>query len=295
MQSRLYAAVDLGSNTAKLTIGALDQNGEVVRSHYEAVPVRLGEDLNRQPEIGEAAIRRTLDCMTVFAGKLGQYDLAGLRAVSTEALRQAVNADDVLSLIKARTGIAVEVISGEDEARLSLEALGRKPGEHLAVMNCGGGSTELASLTASGASFRSLDLGALSLSQRFLKSDPPDYVEVRWLADAINDQLAAGVAPAVGRLVAQGGSALNLLALGQAGDSLKLNRQDLAEAVKLLMTLDHVGRRNLATIEAARADSILAGALVHLKMLEYLGLEELEVSRASISDGLIRRQALNLN
>ena len=295
MQPRLYAAVDLGSNTAKLTIGALDQNGEVVRSHYEAVPVRLGEDLNSQPEIGDAAIRRTLDCMSVFAGKLRQYDLAGIRAVSTEALRKAANADDVLSLIKARTGIAIDVITGEDEARLSLEALGRKPGEHLAVMNCGGGSTELACLAAGGASFRSFEIGALNLSQRFLKSDPPDYVEVRWLVDAINDELAAGVAPTVARLVAQGGSALNLLALSQAGGSLKLSRHDLSEAVKLLMALDRVGRRNLAAIEAVRADTILAGALVHLKMLEYLGLEELEVSRASISDGLIRRQALSLN
>ena len=292
MHPRLYAAVDLGTNTAKLTVGRLDAGGAVVREHYEAVAVRLGEDLACQGQIGPLALRRTLDCLEGFAARLDDYALDGLKAISTSALRRALNAEDVLTQIAARTGLKFEVISGEEEARLCLEALSARPDERLAVMNCGGGSTQVAWLTLSGPAGLSLELGALELSRRFLKTDPPRYVELRWLMDEIGERLAAVECPGLERLVAQGGSALNLAGLG--GGCERLSKLELSRQVKLLMQLDHAARCNLNGLEPARADTILAGALIHLRMLEQLKLDELEISKASIIDGLICIMALKL-
>jgi exopolyphosphatase/guanosine-5'-triphosphate,3'-diphosphate pyrophosphatase len=297
MQSDLYAAVDLGTNTAKLTIGRLNAAGAVVRELFEAVPVRLGEDLAHGGAIGDESLRRALDCLSGFNDRLEAYELAGLKAISTSALRRAVNADDVLSRIRLATGFELEIISGVEEARLSLEAQVVRPGEALAVLNCGGGSTELASVTDAGTSCVSLELGALDLSRRFLVSDPPRYVELRWLMDAVREGLEGVHQPAVERLVAQGGSALGLGSIKRAGggNPASITRDEVGEQIRLIMNLDREQRRHLPGLAAERADTILAGALIHLAVLDHLGLSAFEISAASISDGLIRRLALNLN
>ncbi|OPZ60644.1 MAG: Ppx/GppA phosphatase family protein [Deltaproteobacteria bacterium ADurb.Bin510] len=165
------------------------------------------------------------------------------------------------------------------------------------MLNCGGGSTELASVTPAGVSCMSLELGALELSRRFLTSEPPRYVELRWLMDAIRERLEGVAKPAVERLVAQGGSALSLGSISQAagGSSAAITRAEVCEQIRLIMNLDREQRRHLPGLAAERTDTILAGAMIHLALLDHLGLASLEISTASISDGLIRRLALNLN
>src|SRR5450830_1997669 len=144
-EARMYAAVDLGSNSFRLHIGKHD--GEAIRVLKSVRdPIRLAAGLDADGDLTEAAMQGALACLRRFRAVLADYELDAVRVVATSAMRVARNGAVFLPLAEEAIGYPIEIISGEEEARLIYMGVANAlalPGERRLVMDIGGGSTEL--------------------------------------------------------------------------------------------------------------------------------------------------------
>ncbi len=174
---QIFAALDLGTNNCRLLIARPSRQGFHVVDAFSRI-IRLGEGLNATGALSDAAIERALDALAVCAAKLRRRGVTRLRAVATEACRQASNGTDFLERVYLETGINLEVISAREEAALTLS--GCAPlldplRRHALVFDIGGGSTEVSHLAVSPAAgscrlaplaFASLPFGVVTLVER---------------------------------------------------------------------------------------------------------------------------------
>ena len=141
-----FAAIDLGSNSCRLTI--VDKNG--VEIAYSGVPVRLGEGLSETKNISDEAILRAVECFFHFRQEMDLHRVEKYRAVATAAMRNAENAPELIEAVKKESNINIEIINGVEEARLTLlGALGyaEKDKKYVLAFDSGGGSTEISLAT----------------------------------------------------------------------------------------------------------------------------------------------------
>tara|TARA_R110000751_G_scaffold155100_3_gene260240 strand:- start:917 stop:2041 length:1125 start_codon:yes stop_codon:yes gene_type:complete len=147
-----YAALDLGTNNCRLLIAEPDPSGFRVIDAFSR-NVRLGEGVETHGELSRAAMSRTIDALRICASKIRRHDVSRCRIVATEACRRATNARGFLRRVRRETGLEMEVITPEQEARLALAGcapLLDEKAESLMVFDIGGGSTELIWLDLAG-------------------------------------------------------------------------------------------------------------------------------------------------
>jgi exopolyphosphatase/guanosine-5'-triphosphate,3'-diphosphate pyrophosphatase len=178
-----YAALDLGTNNCRLLIAAPAGDGFRVLDAYSRI-VRLGEGMSRTGRLDEAAMDRAMAALQVCADKIRRRNVAGVKAVATQACRSAANGAEFVTRVERETGLKLEVISPREEARLSVagcRGLLDREAEAALVLDVGGGSTELSwvDLTASGwakaapiRAWLSIPIGVVTLAERF-PEDPP--------------------------------------------------------------------------------------------------------------------------
>lgn len=179
MKPGRYAAFDVGTNSVKLTIADLSPQS-ALPVFDRTVITRLGEGMaSSGGMLSAAAMQRTLDALAELVGVYNSYSVLGTVAVGTAALREALNRAEFLHEAQQRIGLKVEVISGEEEARLSYLAVRLDPHwRHCAalfVIDIGGGSTEIIEGHVGSREIsarRSLPIGAVKLTERYLNSDP---------------------------------------------------------------------------------------------------------------------------
>ncbi|MFS1491073.1 exopolyphosphatase [Vibrio splendidus] len=167
--SRCIAAIDLGSNSFHMVVARVfDQHLQLVSRHKQKV--RLGDGLDEHSFLSESAIERGLECLKVFAERLADFELDNVRVVATHALRKAKNAKNFLEQAKPLFPFPIEIISGQEEARIIYNGVEhtQAASESKLVIDIGGGSTEL----VAGQGFtpqvmRSLPMGCVSFTQRF--------------------------------------------------------------------------------------------------------------------------------
>jgi exopolyphosphatase/guanosine-5'-triphosphate,3'-diphosphate pyrophosphatase len=143
--SRTYAALDLGTNNCRLLIAVPQGGGFRVIESFSRI-VRLGEGLSATRRLAPRAMGRAIDALRICAGRLSRYPGLRVRAVATEACRQAVNGREFVARVGRETGLSLEIISAEEEARLALSgcaSLLDDSAPHAFVFDIGGGSTEL--------------------------------------------------------------------------------------------------------------------------------------------------------
>ncbi len=148
MRTDILAAIDIGSNAVRLLIHYVEMEGssyELKKAAYLRVPIRLGEDVFTQCRVSGDKSERLLNAMRSFTYLMQAYGVSDFRACATSAMRDAVNGTELVAAIKEQCGIALEIISGEEEADLIHTAGGHKNAEIDAVLyvDVGGGSTEL--------------------------------------------------------------------------------------------------------------------------------------------------------
>jgi len=142
---RTYAALDLGTNNCRLLIAAVHGHGFRVIESFSRI-VRLGEGLSASGRLTPRAMGRSIEALRICAGRLSRYRGLRLRAVATEACRQAVNGHEFAARVKRETGLVMEIINAEEEARLALAgcaSLLDDSAPHAFVFDIGGGSTEI--------------------------------------------------------------------------------------------------------------------------------------------------------
>jgi exopolyphosphatase/guanosine-5'-triphosphate,3'-diphosphate pyrophosphatase len=298
------ATIDVGTNTVLLTVA--ERRGRGFHPVVERAEItRLGRGVDRTGRLDPAAIADTVAVLRAYAAEARSLGAERIACVATSAARDASNGADFFHAARQAAGLSPEVIPGEEEARLvhrSAWADFGTPGRPLAVLDVGGGSTEITwgeGLAPAGR--RSLQIGAVRLTERVAAADPPTPLDRERLRDGARAPLAelaalrAGGALRDATLVAVAGTVTTLAAVAQAlpvYDALRVHGSTLtlAEVRALeerLAALTVAERSRLPGMEPKRADVIVAGAAIVAAAMELAGFERLTVSDRGVRWGLL--------
>jgi len=301
VQGQRIAVVDFGTNSTRLLVADV-ANGIVEELERRTDVTRLGEGVDRSGRLAGEAMERVFE--TVAGYREAIDELGGVSraiGVATSAVRDSENGDGFRAALCDRYGIDVEVIAGEEEARLTFlgATAHRSPDEATLVIDIGGGSTEyVVGAPASAPTFRvSTRLGSVRQTERHLESDPPSDEQLSGLGAEANEILNAEVPPRVREDVTAGiavaGTATSLAAIDLElepydPDRVHGHRLEADACRRLLGRLAAVPvaqRRQTPGLHPDRAPTIVAGAVILLQSIAAFGLDAIEVSEADILHG----------
>ena len=301
------AVIDLGSNSFRLVVFMAGE-GWWKRTDEIHEPVRIGEGMLRSGRLEEEPMRRAIATLDVFAHfcRASGLDAGSVDAVATSAIRDASNAEDFLARARERFGLPIRVLSREAEARYGyLAAVNSTTLSDGCVLDLGGGSMQLVRVAERLArELGSWRLGTVLMSERFLPANGPakrrQLEELREHVAAELEQAAWLSDAAGGRLVGIGGTVRNLAAAAQRAAGLPSNgvqgmliaAEPLDRLVERLAELPASERASVPGIKPARADLILAGALVVQGVLRAGGFEGLATSEAGLREGVFFERLL---
>ncbi len=291
----MYAAVDLGSNSFRLSIGQFD--GEKIRVlNSMREPIRLAAGLDASGNLTEEALQRALLCLKNFRIALAAYQFEAVRVVATAILRQARNAADFLPQLEQAIGYPIEIISGEEEGRLIYmgvaNALGQ-PNESRLVVDIGGGSTELilgrgldiervesfsvGSVKQSLSFFvggridaRSFEAAVLSARSHFEDGAPPYHPEYWKRAYG-----SSGTIRAINEIIEK----------NKLGDGITLAALNAVR--KRFIEFGQVSRIDMPGLRPDRASTVIGGLAILIGVVQELGIERLEPIDAGLRMGVM--------
>jgi exopolyphosphatase/guanosine-5'-triphosphate,3'-diphosphate pyrophosphatase len=299
-RARRHAVIDVGTNSVKFNISEHDPRGGWRTIVDRAELTRLGEGLGEQGAIAAEPLERTADAIAAMVEEAHRQQVRVIAAVGTAGLRIARNREEVIAAIRARTGLTVEVISGEEEGRLAylavLAGLGVTDGS-LVVFDTGGGSSQFTFGQGPRVLERfSVNVGAVRYTERFglAGSVAPEV-----LADALA-AIAADLSQLDRRdrpdqLVGMGGAVTNMTAVklelaSYDPDRVQgavLDRAELDRQIELYRSRDAERRRQIVGLQPKRAEVILAGACIVRTVMDKLGQQSLTVSDRGLRHGLL--------
>lgn len=285
----MSAAADVGSTSAHLLVASLEAR-QVRALADESVFLDLGAVVDERGTLGEEVTAELVANLRGFAERARTLGAPGLTAVGTEPLRRALDAARAVRAIERDLGLPLHVISHDEEALLTLVGVtaGRPVTGELAVVDVGGGSTELivvgADRPATVAGFR---LGAARLTARFALEDPPTGASLEAMRGEARARIAAAPEMRPSELVAVGGTADNLLKiLPVAMIDRTLTPERIREALAILAREPAEAVAARYGLRPLRARLLPAGAAILAAVLERYGVERLPVSGAGMRDGL---------
>jgi exopolyphosphatase/guanosine-5'-triphosphate,3'-diphosphate pyrophosphatase len=296
---RRYAVIDVGTNSVKFHLAEREADGGLRTIIDRADITRLGEGLEESGQLDPEAMERTVEAIAAMVDTAQSNGALAIAAAGTAGVRLAPNREVFIAAVKARTGITLEVVSGEEEARLAYLAarstLGVVRGR-LAVFDSGGGSTQFTFGRGEQVEERfSVDVGAVRIAERYGLAAP---VSPEGLAAALD-----GVAGDLSRLeghdrpdaiIGIGGTATNLAAVKHGLEKYDpdvvhgtvLDRAEIGRQIELYRTRNAEERRQIVGLQPARAEVILAGACIVRTILDKLGHESFTVSDRGLRHGL---------
>jgi exopolyphosphatase/guanosine-5'-triphosphate,3'-diphosphate pyrophosphatase len=193
--STRVAAIDCGTNSVRLLIADIS-GGELVELERRIEIVRLGQGVDKTGRLAPEALERTFTAMRGFAKLVAGHEASRVRIVATSATRDAANRDEFVRGVVEIFGVEPEVVSGDEEARLSFTGATRdlaalRPMRPYLVVDIGGGSTEFVLGTSDVEAARSVDIGCVRMTERHLRGDPPSPEQVAAAVADIDAALAA--------------------------------------------------------------------------------------------------------
>lgn len=302
------ASLDIGSFTARLLIARkIDSPGLFRPLARKRAYIRLAEGFEGRgsERIRPEAIERTVDVLKEFSRSAKEYGVETIWAVTTGVVRRAANRDRFLRLLQDETGLKVKLISGEDEAVLTLKGVTHAldiKNESTVIFDLGGGTTEVILSREGNMEIRSLPLGAALLSEKFLVPDPPDGDQIRGLEDFIDRELEKTLfrdrySSENGNLVGSGGTVTTLAAMISQTDVRDITPEKLngfiLDQSRIQCLFEHIKsvpvskRLELPGLDEERAEVILAGTAVVLRILEYFQSREMTVCCSDILEGIL--------
>jgi len=299
---RVVAAIDVGTNTVLLLIARMDTDGTLnpVKEVYRAP--RLGAGVDARNILHPDAVARVIAVLNEYRAIAISHGADRIIVGATSAVRDAANRDDFINVVRHRTGLNLEVLSGEEEALWSYHgAISDLPSaDHLLVVDIGGGSTEMIWGNAKTITQRaSCNIGAVRLTERCFRHDPPSEAEVDLAGGAIDAALGtiAPTAIPAGQLLAVAGTPTTLatLALGLKEFSQKavagyvMERATIEKLWSQLHRLPAAEIRKFSDVLEGRADVITAGTLILLKVMDRFGFDAVRVSDRGLRYGLVLR------
>jgi exopolyphosphatase/guanosine-5'-triphosphate,3'-diphosphate pyrophosphatase len=296
------AAIDCGTNSTRLLVAY--PRGPIVESVNRIT--RLGQGVDQTRRLAPEAIERTLAVLREFKGIIEQHGVSRVRMTATSAARDAVNREEFFAAAEHIVGQRPELLAGDEEGRLSFAGatsdLDPADGPWL-IVDIGGGSTELVvgpGPDGGPAAVRSLDMGCVRLTERFLLSDPPQPEQIeaarRFSSTLLNQAVEEVPAFRGGHSLV--GLAGTVSALARLDEQLEVYDRDklhhhlltadrVAELCASLGAVSSADRRKRRGMEPGRADVIVGGAVVLSEIMRQFGFTECLTSEADILDGLV--------
>jgi exopolyphosphatase/guanosine-5'-triphosphate,3'-diphosphate pyrophosphatase len=298
------AAIDCGTNSIRLLVADIDPAaGTLVDRVRRMEIVRLGQGVDRTGRLAPAALERTFDALRDYKSVIDAHGVERIRMVATSATRDASNRDEFVACTSSILGVAPEVVSGDEEARLSFTGAtrellaGGEPGPYL-VVDIGGGSTEFVLGTTDVRAARSVDIGCVRMTERHLHADPPTAgqiaaaeADVARAIDVAAETVALGDARV---LVGVAGTVTTVAAIvldlpAYDSERIHLSRitaADVTSVADRLLSMSHAERAALPVMHPGRVDVIGAGALILRSIVRRLGLPGMIASEHDILDGI---------
>lgn len=301
----MHAAIDVGSNTARLLIADFDRGALINRTYLREI-TRLGGRYTREKGLAADAMERTLVALEGFSRRLDQLGLKSLRVAGTEVIRKAPNQQQFISELGNRTGLTLEVLSGAEEAQLSgqgvLAELRTRP-DRLLIFDLGGGSLEMILLDGKQVAWRhSQSLGVVTLAERH-PSAASRAAAIGGHLEEIQAQLTrAGLVALVNspmtQLVGTAGTVTTLAAIDRGMEFYRaelinnssMNAAQLVAMHSKLTAMTAEERRAVKGLEPGREDLIIPGIDVVLGLMQLLGKTNLTVCDSGLLEGLILEQ-----
>ena len=302
------AAVDCGTNSLRLLLADVDlDRAELTDVARRMEIVRLGQGVDQTGRLAPEALARTVAVLRDYADAIARSGAQAVRMVATSATRDADNAAEFVRLVKEVLDVAPEVLTGEEEARLSFAGataeLGARPGGPYLVVDIGGGSTEFVfgAVLSRGddpPQAVSVDIGCVRMTERHLHADPPAAAELAAAVadiDAALDTVAGAVPVRQARtLIGLAGSVTTVAAIAiglPAYDAARIHHArvsaaDVHDVTVSLVAGTRAARAAIGVMHPGRVDVIGGGALVLDRIMQRFGFGEVLVSEHDILDGI---------
>ncbi len=281
------AAIDIGSNAARLlitdVISGVQDVPEFIKVVLVRVPLRLGFDVFDKGEIPAGKADKIVKTIMAYKLLLDVYDVKHVKVCATSAMRDAVNAPDIIKRVKAETGIGISIISGQEEASLIYEnhiAENMNKDESYLYIDVGGGSTELTFFSDGKMIFKeSFNIGTI----RLLKNQ---VTEASW--DAMKEFIRSRTkgyhhVTAIG----SGGNINKIFSLSRKKEGRPLTLDLLRDYYKEFSNLSVAQRISLHKMREDRADVIVPALLIYINVLRWAEADEIYVPKIGLADGLI--------
>jgi len=305
------ASIDIGTHSTRLLITDY-QNNKFIPLERKMKITRLGKNLDENNMIGKDSARKAVEALSGYQRLIGDYNVKKFRVVGTSAIRKASNSDWFISYVYKHLEMKIDVVSGQEEARLSFYGAVRDmdlnyPGckakltGKILVVDIGGGSSEfiLGDCNYNLQLVESLNLGCVSLTEKFIGSSIPDTNSLSQMQQYIVNELEETTGkinlykPAF--IIGVAGTITTLAAIDlklAAYNSEKIHRHILSlkkieNIYKDLCRLDLKGRKKVVGLHPGRADVIIGGTAIVLEVLKMLDVKDILVSERDILDGII--------
>ncbi|MFG1868917.1 Ppx/GppA phosphatase family protein [Micromonospora arborensis] len=303
------AAIDCGTNSIRLLVADLPEESAgpqapLVDLTRRMEIVRLGQGVDRTGRLAPEAIERTRVALASYAADIEKLGAERVRMCATSASRDAANAADFTEMVQRTLGVAPEVVSGDEEARLSftgaVRGLPADAKEPFLVVDIGGGSTEfvVGDRAAGVRAAVSVDIGCVRMTERHLPGDPPTSEQVAAaqadIAAAVDRALAVVPGREAATLVGLAGSVTTVVAIAQGLREYEPERihharvsyEEVAQVTADLLGQTRAQRLANPVMHPGRADVIGAGALVLRVIMERAGMPSVVASEHDILDGI---------
>ncbi|MGS2614297.1 Ppx/GppA phosphatase family protein [Micromonospora sp. LZ34] len=303
------AAIDCGTNSIRLLVADLPDpdagpEAPLVDLSRRMEIVRLGQGVDKTGRLAPEAIERTRVALASYAAEIERLGAERVRMCATSATRDAANAGDFRTMVERTLGVAPEVVTGDEEARLSftgaVRGLPTDAKEPYLVVDIGGGSTEFVVGTRAGGveAAISMDIGCVRMTERHLHGDPPSPDEVTAaqadIAVAVDRALEVVPGRQAATLIGLAGSVTTVVATAQglqAYDPARIHHARVSYEAVAEVTADLLGKTReqrlaIPVMHPGRADVIGAGALVLRVIMERAGMPSVVASEHDILDGI---------
>ncbi|MGB1018922.1 MAG: exopolyphosphatase [Chitinophagales bacterium] len=286
MKTKKYAAIDIGSNAMRLLINNVIEAEDKVYFKKVAitrVPIRLGTEAFVNKKISDANIKRMLYAMKAFANLMKVHDVEKYRACATSAMRDAKNGAEIIAKIKAETDIAIEIISGEEEAEIifatHIEKLINKPLNFL-YLDVGGGSAEC-TLFSNGeiVTSKSFNIGTIRLLNNLVTE--LHWKEMRnWLKDVTKDKKI--------NLIGSGGNINKVFKLSRKAANEALSLGYIENYLEELKKYSYEERVLKLDLNLDRADVIIPALTIFTSVMKWTNAQDIYVPKIGLADGIIK-------
>lgn len=281
-----FASIDIGSNAIRLLLcNVFENDGEPVFKKAELIriPIRLGEDSFSKQLISEEKIFQLCDTMKAFQLLIGVFGAFDYRACATAAMREAGNAQEIITRVKAASGLTIEIVDGKTEAEIIYS---NHIAEHLDIDSCylyidvGGGSTEVTLFARNEVvKSRSFNIGTIRMLQNQVSKET--WSEFKsWVA-----AITAGYKPLTG--IGSGGNINKLFKMMSKKEDKPFTYKRIKDMYEYMSGFSYNDRITLLGLNPDRADVIIPATRIFLTIMKVADIEKIIVPQVGLSDGII--------